>query len=201
MVNIEDRVKRLKKKKHSTNKLLTKNTPLSIINKVFFVIIIFLCFSIYFKIYPEHKEAFRNRARNSFNFATTHSFVNRFVDLIPLRNLATNNYTLPVFGENLHFSDKISYNDGVKLTVDENYLVPALQSGIVVFLGNRDGHENIVVVQQVNGIDVWYIGMTNINTRIYDFVERGSFLGNTIDDTLHLIFKRDGRIVDYEEHI
>ena len=42
------------------------------------------------------------------------------------------------FTEKLTYSDESLYEDGVKLTVSNNYLVPAIDSGIVVFIGDKD---------------------------------------------------------------
>ena len=39
-----------------------------------------------------------------------------------------------------------SYLDGVKLKVSANYMVPVLESGIVIFMGEKDGYGNTVVI-------------------------------------------------------
>jgi len=43
----------------------------------------------------------------------------------------------------LSYSKESVYKDGVKLTVSDNYLVPALESGIVIFIGNKEGYAYI----------------------------------------------------------
>ena len=64
-----------------------------------------------------------------------------------------------MFNEQLVFHDQEKYLDGVKLTVDKGYLVPVLDSGIVVFIGDKEKYGPTIIIQQVNGVDVWYVGV------------------------------------------
>ena len=43
----------------------------------------------------------------------------------------------PVFNEKLIYEEKEKYLDGVKLIVSDNYLVPSLNDGVVVFTGYK----------------------------------------------------------------
>ena len=60
-----------------------------------------------------------------------------------------------VFSEKLTYSKTEKYLDGVNLTVTTNYLVPIEESGIVVFIGEKDGYNNTVIIQRIDGIDEW----------------------------------------------
>lgn len=106
----------------------------------------------------------------------------------------------PVFNEKLVYSNKDKYLDGLKLSVDEDYLIPSLESGLVVFTGTKEGYGNVVIIEQVDGVDVWYGNLTNINVKLYDYIEKGSLIGNC-DKELYLVFKHNGEILDYEEKI
>lgn len=108
--------------------------------------------------------------------------------------------TLPVFNEKLSYSEASKYKDGVSLSVGYDYLVPALDSGIVIFIGEKEGYGNTVIVQQENGIDVWYSNLKEINLKLYDYIKDGSLIGN-VDETLYLVFIKDGEVVDYQEYI
>ena len=92
------------------------------------------------------------------------------------------------------------YEDGVKLIVKSNYLVKAIDSGIVVFIGDKDKYGKTVIVQQVNGVDVFY-GNVNSSVNMYDYVEKGSLIGEVIDTNLFLAFQKEGNFVDYKEYI
>lgn len=105
-----------------------------------------------------------------------------------------------VFNESIVYTDKSMYEDGVKLTVGSNYLVNALDSGIVVFIGNKDKYGNTVIIQQVNGIDVFY-GNIKTNVKMYDYIEKGSLIGESIDNNIYLVFQKEGKFVDYKEYL
>lgn len=105
-----------------------------------------------------------------------------------------------VFSEKLVYNDKEKYMDGVKLTVDDNYLVPLEESGIVVFIGDKEGYGNTIIVQRVDGIDEWYGNITNTNVKLYDYVKKGSVLGEA-NKNLYLVYKKDSNILNYEEYL
>lgn len=108
--------------------------------------------------------------------------------------------TIPVFNETIKYKDANKYKDGVALTVDYQYLVPALDSGIVIFIGEKEGYGKTVIVQQENGVDVWYSNINEINVKLYDYIKKGSLIGN-VDKTLYLVFIKNGDVVDYKEYI
>lgn len=108
--------------------------------------------------------------------------------------------TKPVFNEKLIYSNKEKIEEGLKLSVEDNYLVPNLESGLVIFTGTKENYGNVVIVETVDGIDIWYGNLSNINVKLYDYIDKGSLIGNC-DNTLYLIHKKDGEILDYEGKI
>ena len=106
----------------------------------------------------------------------------------------------PVFNENLVYIKKEKYKDGLNIYVDGNYLIPSLDTGLVIFTGVKDGYGNVVIVEQVDGVDVWYGNLTNINVKLYDYIEKGSLIGGC-DNNLYLVFKSNGEILNYEDKI
>ena len=106
-----------------------------------------------------------------------------------------------VFNENLNYSKKENYKDGVALTVENKYMVPVLESGIVVFIGQKEGYDNCVVIEQINGIDVTYGNISTSNIKLYDYIEKGKLLGEVKSNKLYLIFQKDGQNLDYKKYI
>ena len=47
------------------------------------------------------------------------------------------NNTQRVMNEIINYSEEEKYANGVKLTVDNNYLVPVLESGVIIFIGDK----------------------------------------------------------------
>ena len=105
-----------------------------------------------------------------------------------------------VFNEKISYSKKEKYLDGVKLSVGSNYLVGIQESGIVVFAGFKENYGNVVIIQQVNGIDMWYGNLTSYDVKLYDYVKKGSVLGE-VSDYLYIVYKKDGNILNYEDYI
>ena len=47
---------------------------------------------------------------------------------------------------------------------------------------------------------MWYGNLSNINVKLYDYIEKGTLIGNC-NKTLYLIHKKDGKVLDYGEKI
>ena len=68
-------------------------------------------------------------------------------------------------------------------------------------MGEKEGYGNTVIVQGIDGIDIWYGNVTNISISLYDYIDKKSLLGTTKDDVLYLVYKKDGEILNYEEYL
>jgi stage IV sporulation protein FA len=117
-----------------------------------------------------------------------------FADLIESK-------TKPVFNEKLAYFEKKSYQEGVKLIVSKEYLVPALETGMVIFIGDKENYPNTVIINGINGEDIWYTNVNKLNVSLYDYIEKGNLIGSTINDELILSFKKNGKVLDYNEKI
>lgn len=137
----------------------------------------------------------------NFSFAYINNiYKNLFGNPIPFQELVKT----PVqatFKEQLVYKEKENYKEGVKLTVEDHYLVPIKNSGLVVFIGEKEGYGKTVIIQQMNGVDLWYGGLKEINVKLYDYVEEGSLLGETENQNLFLVFKKEGITLDYKEYL
>lgn len=165
-------------------------------------IILVLSTLIFLKAKPELKKTFYSHVyEKNISFATINSIYEKYAgSSLPFTDLITDP-TTSVFNESLNYSESHKYLDGVKLAVEENYLVPALDSGLVVFMGKKENYGNTVIIQQAAGIDVWYCNLDNITVSMYDYVGQGKLLGEVISGEMYLVFKKDGEVLNYEEHI
>jgi len=105
-----------------------------------------------------------------------------------------------VFDEKLSYSNSSIYYDGVKLSVAESYLVPNLEEGMVVFVGDKENYGKTVIIENLDGVDYWYGNINDTSLKLYDYVEKGSFIGEVNND-LYMVFSRDGNYLNYEEYI
>ena len=80
-------------------------------------------------------------------------------------------------------------------------MVPIIESGVVVFIGEKENYGNTIIIEQIDGIDTFYGNVKINNIKLYDYVEKGELLGETKDNTLYLVFQKDGKSLNYKEYI
>ena len=56
-------------------------------------------------------------------------------------------------------------------------------------------------IQQVNGIDLWYVGLKNTNIKLYDYIEKGKLLGEVDTNEIYLFYQKEGKFIDYQEYL
>lgn len=127
-------------------------------------------------------------------------------------NKLYNNYFADIFNSSkdtaLVFDEKeekkqeeyTKYKDGVVKEIGKNEEVKLLNGGIVVFVGEKEGYGNTIIVQQSNGTDAWYGNMEKVNVKVYDYIEKDKVIG-TASEKLYLVFQKDGEYIDYKEAI
>ena len=93
-----------------------------------------------------------------------------------------------------------NYKDGEVLTLTTNTLINSFQSGIVVYCGEKDDFGNTVIIQGVDGVDIWYGNLTNVSVKLYDYVEKDKLIGETNNDLLYLVIKKDNNYLKYEDY-
>ncbi len=108
--------------------------------------------------------------------------------------------TKTVFNDSLIYKDISDYEDGEVLTVSNKTLVNSLASGVVVFSGTKDNYGNTVIIQGIDGADIWYGNLENISINLYDYIESGTVIGNTVDEYLYLVIKKDNEYIKYEDY-
>lgn len=106
-----------------------------------------------------------------------------------------------VSSQKLEYSDLIKYKDGVKLTVSKDYAVPVIRSGIVVFAGEKEGYGKTIITQDSDNIEVWYSGLKDIKIDMYDYLKKGSIVGEVNGEELILVFTKEGKTLDYKKYI
>ena len=93
------------------------------------------------------------------------------------------------------------YHDGIIAYVPKESTVNTLNSGIVVFIGEKENYGPIVIVQGIDGVDVWYGNITNINVSLYDYVEKQSIIGSAIESHIYYVIEKDGMYLNYDEYL
>ena len=171
-----------------------------IILRILVTTIIALILLISFKINSSFKKTFYHYVyEENFPFSVVKNFLqDKFGTSLTFDNLVTEE---EVFNEKLSYKDKSLYHDGVKLTVSSEYMIPSFESGIVVYIGQKENYKQVVIVQQMNGVDVWYGNIKQANVKLYDYVEKGSLIGQADNKTLYLVFQKEGKFIDYQNYL
>lgn len=182
-------------------KLTLKKSIKRFINKCLVVVILFLGCLILLK----SNASFKNKLikyvyEDSIHFTKLKSLYEKYFGKI-----LSVDKVLPseqkVFNENIAYQKANVYKDGVELKVSNQYMVPTIESGIVVFIGEKEGYGNTVIIEQVNGLDVWYSNIKISDIKMYDYIEKGSLLGESLDNKLYMVFQKEGKYLDYKEYI
>lgn len=96
--------------------------------------------------------------------------------------------------------ERENYLDGYKIKTLKNTPVKTITSGLLVYMGEKEGYKNTFIIQGVDGIDIWYGNIENTNFKLYDYIEEGQILGESIEEEYYLVFEKDGKMISYEEY-
>ena len=145
-----------------------------------------------YKLSPSTKKLIKKELfQTSFNFSY---FNNIFSKILPTNEIKSVN------DEGIKYKNYSPYLDGVKINTSMGESINLIDSGIVVYVGEKEGYGNTVIVQQSNGIDVWYGNVDNVDVNLYDYLIKNTIIG-TSKDSLYLVFQKNGEYLDYKNYI
>lgn len=184
----------IKTKKYKNNFLI------KFINKILICFILVILCLIFMKTNLSFNNFINNKVlKDNISFAYLNNLYNKyFGNLLPSYKTEE---TIDVFNETLEYNNYNIYQNGYKLEVKENYLVPIIESGIVVFIGNMDDYGNVFIIEGIDGVDIWYGNIKNSSVSLYDYVSKGDFLGEVQDNYLYLVFEKDQEYLKFEDYI
>lgn len=113
---------------------------------------------------------------------------------------ATTSKEKTVFNNEFVYKKIEDYEDGEKLTVATNSIISNIASGIVVFVGEKEEYGKTVIVQGIDGTDIWYGNLQNVSVSLYDYLEKETVLGEVNGEELYLVIKKDNEFIKYEEY-
>ena len=172
--------------------LKTANYLIALITTL--ILIGFILWRFYHPIKTIQKEVKSKKIEEEQEF--TFEFYEKYLkDVLPFQDLWK---VEPVFQEKLTYSSISKYKDGSSLKVTSSYLVPILEDGMIIYTGEKEDYGLTVIIEQANGIEVWYSNLKNYRVKLYDYVEKGTLLGE-VDNELYIVIKKDGKYLNYEE--
>ena len=163
----------------------------NIIIKLFTVIIFTMLIVIISNYSPKFRNFIINDVlNNTINFSKVNRFINKYTNVFKISD------TKPVVSVPTNNSEK--YLDGLKYKIGTNEEVYVKDSGIVTFIGNKEGYNNTIIVQQSNGYYAWY-GNIKEKVKLYDYLESGTVLGIASNEYYYVLIK-DDKIVKIDEN-
>ena len=165
------------------------------------VVIIFLVVAIICKNNGQFKNiVYKNVYDTNLTFTTFKNFYDKYLGGISfLDNMVSD--VKPVFNSTLEYSNASKYYDGVALDVTNNYLVPVIETGLVVYIGEKENYGNVIIIQGMDGVDIAYSNMQTTSVKLYDYIEKGDLLGEVEGNKLYLVYSKNGEILNYEEYL
>lgn len=186
-------------KKETKKKSFTSKFIYSILVKTLIVVVLFLASLIYIKQSNKNKNNFKNVVyNNSLSFAKIYNVYKKYLgDVIPFKNIFKDNTKL-VSSEKLTYKSITKKDNGYLLSISNNYTISSITSGIVIENKKDSNYINMITVQDKNGLNITYGILTDINVKLYDYIEKGEIIG-VASDKLYLSFKKDNKYLSYEE--
>lgn len=193
--------KRLNKKNNNIDDNYFKKYLKNFCIRSFIVVIIFLFLAIICKSSSSFKDTiYKNVYETNLSFTTFKNFYEKHLGGISFLDKMVSDVK-PVFNSTLEYSNSSKYYDGVSLDVTTNYLVPVLESGIVVYIGKKEHYGNVIIIQGMDGVDISYSNMLSTSVKLYDYIEKGDLLGEVDGNKLYLVYSKDGKVLNYEEYL
>jgi len=173
----------------------------SLILRTLTVIVLFLILAIISKGNKIYKDIIiTNLYEKNISFTKMKNLYNKYLGgIVPLEKVTPE--VTPVFNETLEYTTESIYYDGVKLEVINNYLVPIIEEGLVIYIGEKENYGNVIIIEGIDGIEIWYGNIETTSVKLYDYVEKGNYLGTTKDNYLYLSYSKDGEFLDYKEYL
>ena len=172
------------------------------ITKLLLCIIIFLVLAILTRQSTSYKERIKYELfENHLSYTKFKNIYNKYLGgYMPLKNI-TLDKEKPVFDEKISYKNLLPYENGVKISVEKNYLVPSQDSGVIVYIGEKEKYNNVIIIEGKNDIDIWYGNICNSKYKLYDYVEKGTYIGESCDESIYLVYSKNNKFLDYKSYL
>ncbi len=194
---------RIRNKRNDTlqNKKMNKkerNYVSNLFTRILISIILILGCAIFVNMKDENLLYFKNKLFNeTIPFAKINDLYTQYFGKI---DPEMTQETTSVFQDMSKFVSIDAMDNSYKAKMNDNQ-ISFLESGIVVFVGEKDGLGQTVIVQGIDGVDIWYSNLISNNITLYDYVEKDSILGEVNNNEIYLTFMSDGKYIGYENYI
>lgn len=184
-----------KQKTNPYKKIIT-----SILNKVLISAILFLVALIMTKNKTYKDEIYKYVYGYNLSFQEIENLYKKYLGFI-VPNSQKKEGTSPVSSEKLTYDSLTEIEGGVKLKVGKMNPINAIESGLVVFVGEKENLGKTLIIEQTDGVEAWYVGVDIPELKIYDYVEKNAIIGNSEEENISIYFKKKGESIDYKDYL
>ncbi len=161
------------------------------------IILVLLC-AIFVNISDQNLLFFKDHFfNNTLAFSKINEFYKTYFGNIVPENIVT---TLPVGNTLKDYINIEEEENAYKVSLTGNTM-HFLQSGIVVFIGEKENLGKTIIIQGIDGVDIWYSNLSNLNVTMYDYVEKDTIVGEFNENTAILTFMENGKYRGYEDYL
>lgn len=169
------------------------------VNKLLVLGILFVGVLITVKVNPTAASWVKTHVyMDNFSFAQIENWYHKYIGGIFSSN---DDEVTQVFSGTIPYTSLEPYYDGVRLKVSSGSVVESILSGIIVSIGETEHYGNTIVVEQVDGVSVWYGNVDVSDVKLYDYVEKGQILGMSRSEDLYLVLMKDGAYLNYQDYV
>lgn len=201
-MNIDDIKKSHKKriKKETNDEKKSFNYLKRLISRTLIAIILLLIGIIFYKTDTSNKELINKYLyEDNWDFINVKNiFEDKIGKIIPV---SKTNSELVMSNGDFTTNPYVFKNDLTIFSLKEDTNITTLCGGIVVFMGNKDNLGNTIIIQGNDGIDIWYSNITNSNISLYDYVDKNTIIGESVNKSITLKISKNGNFISYEEYI
>lgn len=187
------------------NKMLNNNLKKNYISRLATRILLVLVFVLFVLILNKFNRnlslEFKNDLFNkSFNFVKVNKISQKVLgkDVFYYQG---NDNSMQVLSNNFNSFDKQKYMDAEKMVVSSNLPIGSISSGVAVFIGDKENYGKTIIIQGLDGYNIWYCNIKDINIKLYDYVESQSLIGSADGQYIYLLIEKNNKFFTYDEYI
>lgn len=142
----------------------------------------------------------KNVFQSNISFMNISKFYDKYIGNISNKNKKNDDEVLVSNTDDVNKTNMREVDGSYYLEVEMDYPVTFLASGIIVYNGDKDNFKNTVIVQGIDGVDIWYSNVNMTDYSLYDYVSKGKILGTVNGNELIITIMKDGKTIPYDEY-
>lgn len=185
-----------KSKNNKNDGFSIKKFMYSVLIKSLVVIVLVLGSLIYIKSNTKNKEVFKKivYAKN-ISFAKIYNIYQKYIGKVK----TSNDGGVKVSSIKFSYNNVKKENNGYVFNTNDQ-IIYSIKSGIVVKKVKSEEYNNLITIQDKDGLEITYGYVNDINVKLYDYVKKDEIIGN-ISNKVYIKFFKDDKYLTYEEFL